>query len=126
MSMAKVHVLVEVSIHDGKLDTFKSIAQEMIAGTRKETGTLGYEWYFSADGARCRLLETYASAEPLLAHFTGPVVQQLVPKLAQQCSIDHFEVYGDPDAQAEAILAGFGAVIYRHWDGVERQTASAR
>ena len=38
MADPKVHLLVELTIHEGKLDVFKGIAQEMIAGSQVEPG----------------------------------------------------------------------------------------
>src|SRR5579864_7858880 len=104
MAMSTVYFLVELTVHEGKLDEFKGIAQEMNAGSQSEPGTLGYEWYFSEDGKRCRLVETYATADDVQAHIAGPVVQQLVPKLLQQATLDRFEVYGDPGPKAAAML----------------------
>ncbi len=118
MAKPAVHLLVELTIHEGELEVFEGIAREMIAGSRSEPGTLGYEWYLTSDRKRCRLLESYASADDLLAHLAGPVVQQLVPKLAQHVTIDSFEVYGDPGPQAAAMLAQFGATIFEHWGGL--------
>ena len=120
MAKPAVHLLVELTIHEGKLDVFESIAREMIAGSRSEPGTLGYEWYLTSGRKRCRLLESYASADDLLAHFTGPVVQQLVPKLAEHVTIDSFEVYGDPGPQAVAMLTRIGAEIFTNWCGFSR------
>lgn len=120
MPMSKVNILVELSIHEGKLDAFKALAEKMTAGTQSESGALGYEWYFSADQKRCRLLETYADADAVLAHFMGPVVQQLVPQMLQHSAVDRFEVYGDPGAKATAMLGGFGAEIFHYWNGVRR------
>lgn len=122
--MAKVHLIVKLTVRDGAFEAFHAVAQEMTAGSRREPGTLGYEWYFSADGRHCRLLETYASTEALIAHFQGPVVQQLVPKMSQHCSIDGSEVFGDPGALAGA-LSGFGAAMFQHRYGVAGQAASA-
>jgi quinol monooxygenase YgiN len=120
MADPKVHLLVELTIHEGKLDVFKGIAQEMIAGSQVEPGTLGYEWYLSSDGTRCRIVESYATRDDVLAHFTGPVVQQLVPKLVQHSRLDRFEVYGDPGLKAAAMLAEFGAEIFERWQGLNR------
>jgi quinol monooxygenase YgiN len=126
MSKAPVHLVVQLTIHDGQFDAFQTIAQEMIAGTQPEVGTLGYEWFISRDRKRCRLLETYANPDALLAHFQGPVVQQLVPQLAQHVSIEAFEVYGDPGPEAIAMLAGFGAQILYYWGGLGRAAAGGR
>lgn len=116
----QVHFLVELTVHDGKFDTFDSIAQEMIAHTQKEPGALRYEWCLSADRKRCRLLETYADADAVLAHINGPAVQQGVPKMLENSTLNRFEVYGDPGPQAAATLKAVGAEIFSAWSGFSR------
>jgi quinol monooxygenase YgiN len=118
--MDKVHFVVSLAIHEGKLDQFESIAKTMIAGTLKEPGALVYDFFLSADRKRCRLLETYADANATLAHCTGPVVQGLVPKMLETSSITGFEVYGDPGAEATKILAGVGAEVFPLWHALGR------
>jgi quinol monooxygenase YgiN len=120
MAKAAVHLLVEGTIHDGQWDAFQSVVREMTDGSQTEPGTLGYEWYLSSDRKRFRLLESYTSADALLAHFTGPVVQQLVPKMRQYVTLDRFESYGDPGPQAGAMLAQFGAAVFSYLTGVDR------
>jgi quinol monooxygenase YgiN len=126
MSKANVHFTVEVTINEGKFDTFQAIVQTMIAGTQKEPGALGYEFHLSADRKRCRLLETYADANAVLAHMAGPVVQELVPKLLQTVTLNRFEVYGDPGPKAAEILTGVGAEIFPFWRGLNRLTQCNR
>lgn len=92
----------------------------MTAGSESEPGTLGYEWFFNPDATRCRLLETYVDADAVLAHFTGPVVGQLVPELAQLCRVDRFEIYGDPGAKVAQMAGGFGVQIFSYWAGLTR------
>jgi quinol monooxygenase YgiN len=120
MTDNKVRFSVDLTIHDGRLAAFEGIAREMIAGSQKEAGNLGYSWYLSADRKRCRLLETYADPAAVLAHMTGMVVQQLVPRLLEHSKIDRFEVYGDPGAKAAAIVQGLGAEIYQFHSGFTR------
>jgi quinol monooxygenase YgiN len=120
MSRHRVRFAVDITIHEGKLDEFQSIAKTMIAGTQKEPGALGYDWCLSRDRKRCRILETYADANAVLAHVTGPVVKELLPKLLGTSSISRFEVYGDPGAEASQILTGAKAEIYEVWNGISR------
>ena len=120
MTKNTVRFTVELTINDGKLDEFQSIAKTMTAGTEKEPGALGYDWCLSSDRRRCRLLETYAGADAVLAHLTGPVVQEFVPKILGTASISRFEVYGDPGPKASQMLAGFGAEIFPVWHGLTR------
>ncbi len=115
-----VRFTVDLAINEGKFDQFESIAKTMIAGTLKEAGALGYEWFLSADRKRCRLLETYKDQNAVLAHCTGPVVQQLVLKMLDTSSISRFEVYGDPGPEAAKMLAGVGAEIFPLWHGLGR------
>lgn len=111
---------VSLTIREGKLDAFQAIAQEMVEASRKESGTLGYEWYLSSDGKRCRLFEAYVDADSLLAHFAGPAVQEGVPKMLKTADVTGFEVYGDPGPKAKEVLAGFGAEIFSYWHGLGR------
>lgn len=87
----------------------------MLAATRREPGALGYDWCLSPDRRQCRLLETFANADAVVAHLTGPVVQEYVPKILAVAALDSFEVYGDPGPKGSAMLAEFGAAIYPHW-----------
>jgi quinol monooxygenase YgiN len=115
-----VRLTVSISVTEAQVSAFKSVAAEMTQGTKSEPGTLGYEWFAGADGKRFRLVETYADASAVEAHFKGPVVQQLVPKLAAVCTVDGFEFYGDPGPVVSAMAAGFGAVTYQYWLGIGR------
>jgi quinol monooxygenase YgiN len=120
MAEQVVLVTVDLTVNEGKLDEFMSIAETMTAGSRTEHGTLGYEWFSSGDKRRFRLVETYANADAVLAHFTGPVVTQLVPKIAAVCSVDALEVYGDPGPKVRELAAGFGAEVFEFWTGIQR------
>ncbi len=115
-----VYLLVELTIHEGQFDAFEKTAKQMIADTPNEPGAVGYEWHLSPDRKRCRIVETYADADALLAHLKGPVVQELVPKMLESSAIDRAEVYGDPRAEAREMLAGFGAGIFDRWQGFHR------
>jgi quinol monooxygenase YgiN len=115
-----VRLNVALTIHDGKLAAFEQLARTMIADTRREPGTLAYDWHLSADRKRCRLVETYANADALLAHLQGPVVQQLVPKLVELTKVDRFEVYGNPGPGATKMLVPFGAEIFEDWQALGR------
>lgn len=118
--MAIVTLRVDMTIPKGKLKEFQRIAQQMIAASRKEPGTLGYQWFLSADGGRCRIVETYANSQAVLAHLAGPVITEFFPKLMGQSKIDAFEVYGKPSPKAAAKLKGSGAVIFGTWRGFSR------
>jgi len=119
MAKQEVRFTVDLTLKPETLEEFKTIVQALIAVTQRETGALGYDWFFSADGSRCRLIETYVDADAVLAHLTGPAVKELVPKLASATTIERFEVYGDPGPEASKILAGLNAEVFELQYGLD-------
>ena len=117
---AIVRFNVNLTIHEGKLEEFQNLAQAMISATHKEPGALAYDWCFSRDGKRCRILETYADATAVQAHISGVAVQEFVPKMLGVSSINAFEVYGDPGPEAAKTLTKIGAEIFPFWRGLDR------
>jgi quinol monooxygenase YgiN len=115
-----VRLRVCLTVNEGQLGAFKSIAKKMVAGAEAEPGTLGYEWFSSADGNSFTLLETYENVKAVEAHFMGPVVGDLVPKLAAVATINSLEFYGDPGPRVTAVAAGFAAVHFPYWAGMKR------
>jgi quinol monooxygenase YgiN len=115
-----IYFLVSFKINEGKFESFKEIAQAMIAFTQKEPGSLAYEWYFSSDRSRGRLVESYADQNAVTAHMEGRAVQELVPKIRELSSITGFEVYGDPGSKAAEVLSKVGAEMFQHWNGLGR------
>jgi quinol monooxygenase YgiN len=120
MAGQEVRFTVNFTIPEENLKRFKTIAREMIASTQAETGTLGYDWFYSPDGSRCRLIETYVNSDAVLAHMTGHAVRELVPQIAKFAEITGFEVYGDPGTEAGKILAGLGAELFAFDAGLSR------
>ena len=91
-----VRLTVSFSVTEAQMNDFKSIAAQMTDGTKSEPGTLGYEWFVSGDGRKFRLVETYVDAAAIEAHFVGPVVQQLVPKLFPASTVSKCMEIPDP------------------------------
>ncbi len=120
MPNSNIQFIVSLSIQEGKADTFEALAKSMSSHTEQEPGALAYEFFLSPDRTQCRLAERYADANAVLAHITGPVVQQLVPKMLEVSDLTGFEVYGDPGPDAAKILAAVGAQIYARWRGFSR------
>jgi quinol monooxygenase YgiN len=119
LTKSEVRFTVSLAINAGQFDAFDRIALAMTAGTRKESGSLGYDWCLNGDRSQCRLVETYKNGDAALIHLTGPVVTELVPKLLEVSAVRGFEVYGDPGPKVTEILSGFGAKIFPVWRGLE-------
>jgi quinol monooxygenase YgiN len=120
MAASTVRFVVSFAINDGAFVAFERLARVMAAESQKDPGTIAYEWFLSADRTRCRLCETYVDGGAALAHLTGPVVRELVPKLLEAGSITGFEIYGDPGPEVSMIVAGLGAEIFPGWLGFSR------
>ena len=120
MAGQTVYFLVTFTVHEGKLAAFEETVKAIVAGTRKEPGALGYEWYLGGDGKTYRLVETYADAQAAQAHMANPVVRELIPKLLESASLSSFDVYGDPGPETKKTLAGFGAAFYDFKQGLGR------
>jgi hypothetical protein len=118
----RVHLNVSLTIYEGKLDEFQAVAREMVEETRKECGTLPYEFYLSGDGKHCQLIETYLDRDaPDGAPCWPGGAQRGVPKILKTARVARFQVYGDPGNKGKDVLTGFGAEIYSYWHGLERQ-----
>lgn len=120
MSMGRIRLLVELEVHEGKEAEFEAIAQQMVAVSEQEDGTLAYHFLLSADRKRCRLVEGYTDIAAVTAHFDGPAVTQFVPQLIQVSTPVRMEVYGYPGPRVTALAAAFGAEVFTSWQGFDR------
>ena len=59
---------VEARIKDGQREAFDTVMRTLIEATRKEEGTLNYEWTIGTDGATVHVYERYKNAEAATAH----------------------------------------------------------
>lgn len=115
-----VHILVDYNINDGSLDAVEALAQQMINLTQQEIGALDYQWCLSSGRVRCRVITAFEDGDAVLAHYSGPAVQEFVPKLLDHATATRFEVYGDPGPDATEMLKGMGAEIFPSWHGFSR------
>lgn len=121
MSTSHIRLLLGLDIHDGKFSEFETIAQQMVAVSEKEPGTLLYQFFLSADRKHCRLVETYTDVPAITAHFKGPAVQQLVPALLKVGSLVLLEIYGDPAPAVTAMAAPLKALVFTPRHGFDRR-----
>jgi quinol monooxygenase YgiN len=120
MSTGRIRLLVDLDIHEGKLAEFEAIAQQMVAVSEQEPGTLAYHFVRSSDRTRCRLVEGYIDVAAITAHFDGPAVTQFVPELIQVATPVRMEIYGYPGPRVTAMAAAFGAEVFTAWQGFDR------
>jgi quinol monooxygenase YgiN len=115
-----VRLTVSFTVNEGQSAAFHEIATWMTEASNKEPGTLGYEWFADLDGKHFRLVETYSDAAAVEAHFAGPAVQELVPKIVTVSQVGTFEFYGDPGPIVVEIAKGMGAVFFAYKFGLDR------
>ena len=82
MNSNRIRLLLGLDKRDGKFTEFETMAQEMVALTMKEDGTLIYEFPLGADQKRCRLIETYNHAHAIAEHFKRGRSADIPPTVA--------------------------------------------
>jgi len=92
-------VMARLKVRDGQLSGFKEQAAEMMRQTReKDTKTLRYDWFLSADGTECEVREGYVDADALLEH--AHHVAEARDRLFRDFAYDHeMTLYGEPSAR---------------------------
>ncbi len=105
-----VHWLLEININEGELDNFKALMKEMVDATKaNEPGTMNYEWFVSDDEKTCHIYERYADSAATMTHLAS-FGQNFAERFLAAVAPARFVVYGNPNDEVRAALAGFGAV----------------
>jgi quinol monooxygenase YgiN len=108
--MSEMQGFARIKIHEGKLEEFERLAAKCIEVVRtKDTGTLQYELYMSADKSECLVFERYRDSEAGLEHSRN--IADLMDPLLQVCSISG-EVCGTPSPELRKSLESQGVRIY--------------
>ena len=104
----------ELTVKEGKLETFRELMKEMVSGTSNEPGTLANEWYISHDGGTVHVVETYADAAAVVAHHVseGFALKNWAGRVMDCVDGSRVVAYGDPNAAAREILDRLGATHY--------------
>ena len=104
-------VMARLKIRDGQLDGFKQQAAEMMRQTRdKDTKTLRYDWFLSADGTECEVREGYVDADALIEHARN--VAEARDELFRDVAYDHeMTIYGQPSPALAQLMERLAAVV---------------
>ncbi len=104
-------VMARLKIRDGELAGFKRQAAEMMRQTRdKDTKTLRYDWFLSADGTECEVREGYVDADALIEH-AGNVFEAR-DKLFRDFAYEHkMTIYGEPSPALEQLMEQLKEVV---------------
>lgn len=115
---AQISWILQVAIHPGKLDAFRSVAEDLIARTRSEPTTLDYEWNLSEDETVCHIFERYASDEAVLTHVAS--FHDFAQRFMEACHPTRFHVYGTPGDAVKSALADLNPVYFAPLGGFSR------
>jgi quinol monooxygenase YgiN len=110
--------ILQVAIHPGKLDDFRSVAKDLIAKTQSEPGTLDYEWNLSEDGTICHIFERYENAGALVTHVES--FGAFAKRFMEACHPTRFHVYGTPNEAVKAALADLNPIYFTPLGGFSR------
>lgn len=122
MTGKNIHLIAELAIGEGNLETFKALAEEIAAAVKStEPGTLSYEWYITEDGTTCYVDEWYADAQAALAHLEGEV-PRLLPAVLEVSELASLTVLSDiPSRELREKLTEFGGCFTSRCCGFMRQ-----
>lgn len=121
MKQDAVQWIVEFTIKEDKLDTFKNLVQEITRIVKQnEPGAKSYQWYFNDDETKCIITEWYVGQEAALAHLNGEGARKLLPKLLEVSEITRLEIYGDLGEEARKRLEELGGQTFHFFTGFTR------
>lgn len=110
---------LQLAVRDGQLEAVKPLMEEMVASTRKEMGTLVYEWFLSADGTECHLNERYVDNEAALIH-AGTFASQFAERFFTCFEQKSLSLYGEASEPLIAAMTEAGADFYPWLGGFNR------
>lgn len=114
--------LLRLAVREGQLADARALMEEMVASTRNEVGTVGYEWFLSADGSTCHIHESFADTDAALVH-AGNFGTHFADRFLACFEPTSLDAYGEPTMELKAVLDGFGAT-YLQWFGSSRRAGN--
>jgi quinol monooxygenase YgiN len=114
----QIYWLLEVAINPGKLEAFRSVANDLIAATEKEPGTLGYQWNLNEDETVCHIYERYQDSAAMLVHVQS--FGKYAARFMQACRPTRFDFYGNPSEEAKAALTDLHPTFFKPLGGFNR------
>src|SRR5690242_19193510 len=93
--MSRLELHAQLKIRPGQLDAFKAQAAEVVRQAReKDTQTLRFDWFISADGTQCEVHEAYESDAAFFEH-TQHIMAARATLFEEAVDGHHVTAYGD-------------------------------
>ena len=115
--MNEIRLTAKFTIQNGKSEEFKSIASKCVVAVReneKGKSCSQYDWFFSADGKICHVLETYANSDAVIAHMAN--VGELLGQLLQISSLSG-DIYGELSDELQEAFKGLDIKLFTFYQG---------
>jgi quinol monooxygenase YgiN len=123
-------VTARLKIREGELDGFKRQAAEVMRLAReKDTKTVRYDWFITADETECEVREGYIDADGLLEH--NEHVQEARDQLFQDHAYGHdMTIYADPSPGLAELMDRMSRHVpfhrYTLWQGLDGDSETRR
>jgi quinol monooxygenase YgiN len=85
---------------------FREMAEQMVAISRDEPGTVVYDWYLDEGGTTGSLYEAYESKEALDTHSRGAVFSEVAPKYLDAIKVAGVDAFGAADGMKRGDVLG--------------------
>jgi len=105
----EIYWVVTAALEPQNYEAFKEVVTPLVAATRKESGSLAYDYSVNADHTVVHIYESYRDSPSVVTHVQD-TFSQFADAFTALVAIEGFVVYGWPDAAAKEILDGFGSV----------------
>jgi quinol monooxygenase YgiN len=111
--------LFTLQVNPGKYEEFKTLVSAIVEATKKESGTLAYQYSVNADQSVVHIYERYRDSDAFVSH-----VEQTFGAFAERflslVTVSSLVVYGTPNAAARKALDTFNASYMTLFDGFSR------
>lgn len=117
-----IHISAEFTIEKDNVKQFKKLIKQMSNMVQaNEPNTSVYEAYFSEDGTKCMVHETYTDSKAVLSHNDSMASKTILPRIFNIAILDKLDVYGNPNKELKNLLAGFNSQIFNLYAGFNRE-----
>ena len=106
---------VEAKIKDGQQDAFHTVMHTLVEASRKEEGTMHYEWTIGEDAATVHVYERYKDAKAATAHLG--TWGQNAEKFLAAADITRFVVFSPLTPALREAVAGLNPVYMKPFGG---------
>jgi len=110
---------VTFSIPQGKMDNFKQVVARLVDETKKEPGTLEYEYTANNEQNTVDIIERYQDSNAVVQHVTQTFAK-FAKEFLENAQVGRFVVYDAPNDEVKKVLKDFNPVYFSAFDGFTR------